>query len=449
MAWSRSTGGWRRGVHPLIVGGWFVLGFMSKFVAASFLPVIIAVTATWLPEWRCRFRDDWRRWCSVALVCAVAIVPWFLYQSVQSGEAFWRVILGEHVVQRFTTHLDPAHVQRWHYYFSSLYRELRSGGMHLLVAAGLAGLCAQAIRGRSDLATLLLVWCGLPLVALSFGSSKLYHYVYPFLPPLAIAAGLVPGMLWRRDPALERRVSRAIARTGVAGLARRLPRAPAAIRWLIVGLAIAALVVAVVTLVEGTLRFAPGGRLLLRNSSVTRPLFLCGLLLILAGMGRILTGPALAVLMVMASLRPYDEVRRGVGVRDDRLRQVRACLLNVQRSGPLMGVFSHTQMPMSYNYAYYLRPVGWQEPKEFDDAVLSARLFESRQLHPVLLHRTEYAAYRERLRVSDPSGDSVRRLTALPRRYLGDDRYLLLPGRAGACGEGSASELDAARARFD
>ena len=40
-----------------------------------------------------------------------------------------------------------------------------------------------------------LLWATLPLALISVGTSKLYHYAYPFLPPLALAAGYLVALL--------------------------------------------------------------------------------------------------------------------------------------------------------------------------------------------------------------------------------------------------------------
>ena len=59
----------------------------------------------------------------------------------------------------------------------------------MFVALG-AGLYLTELREKNALETwTLLGWAVLPLVAISLGSSKLIHYLYPFVPPLALFAG--------------------------------------------------------------------------------------------------------------------------------------------------------------------------------------------------------------------------------------------------------------------
>ena len=71
---------------------------------------------------------------------------------------------------------------------------LALAGIVLLVRyARVERACRGGDRGRS--------WLVVPLALMSMGTSKLHHYAYPFLPPLALAAGFGPGWLLRRTGA--------------------------------------------------------------------------------------------------------------------------------------------------------------------------------------------------------------------------------------------------------
>ena len=89
---------------------YFVLGFMTKFVAALFLPVILGLTALVVPEHRSALARGWRTWALAAVIAIVLIAPWFVFATVRFGGAFWQTILGMHVYQRFTSSLDPGHL---------------------------------------------------------------------------------------------------------------------------------------------------------------------------------------------------------------------------------------------------------------------------------------------------------------------------------------------------
>ena len=71
----------------------------------------------------------------------------------------------------------------------SLYKNFLYAGSLLLVVAGVLLLLVQTIQRRWPEGTIVLLWFALPVVAISAGTSKLIHYVYPFVPPLALAAG--------------------------------------------------------------------------------------------------------------------------------------------------------------------------------------------------------------------------------------------------------------------
>ena len=94
---------------------YFFLGFMTKFVAALFLPVMLAATTALLPAARQRLVADFSPGSGCGLVFALA-APWFVYQQFGSGKSVWRIIFGAHVFERFTSSLDLSHVHPWNYY---------------------------------------------------------------------------------------------------------------------------------------------------------------------------------------------------------------------------------------------------------------------------------------------------------------------------------------------
>jgi 4-amino-4-deoxy-L-arabinose transferase-like glycosyltransferase len=109
--------------HAAAVTAYFVLGFMTKFVAAFFLPMICGMALLVTPGgWRRLWqgRRDWR-WPAVAAVAISA--PWFVYHTQQFGAHFWRVIFGAHVLERMTGALDPQHLNPWNAYFLWTWRD--------------------------------------------------------------------------------------------------------------------------------------------------------------------------------------------------------------------------------------------------------------------------------------------------------------------------------------
>lgn len=124
LAWSDSERLSRRWLHILAFTGWFVLGFMTKFVAALFLPAIVGLTALCFVDWRRRLRVDLWRWSVGALIALVIVLPWFLYAHFVFGDRFWDIIFGQHVYDRMRGVLHDSHIRTWDYYFQEISRQL-------------------------------------------------------------------------------------------------------------------------------------------------------------------------------------------------------------------------------------------------------------------------------------------------------------------------------------
>jgi 4-amino-4-deoxy-L-arabinose transferase-like glycosyltransferase len=213
--------------HAVAACLFFVLGFMTKFVAALFLPAIWAMTLLASRAGRLQLRLDWRAWAVGAALTAALTLPWFIYQYARLGRQLVDTLLMSHVVTRFTSSLDTGHLKPWSFYLTSMTAGLLDAGIALLTAAGLIFLIARTLRGTAADGGPLLLWLTLPIVLISLGTSKLYHYAYPFLPPLALAGGLavatvanvVPRVLgWVFGPAGSESDPLAVARTVIAGL---------------------------------------------------------------------------------------------------------------------------------------------------------------------------------------------------------------------------------------
>ena len=209
MAWmSRPVRLKSRG-HAVAVGLYFVLGFMTKFVAALFLPLVLAAASLPIHASRSKLFKEWRLWGAVSALVLVLVVPWFVYANLRFGSYLWEVMLSTHVVTRFTAYLDPAHLQPWYYYVRDMHLNFVASGTEMLVVGGLAVLVVQTIRRGWFDGTLVLMWLVLPLILISLGTSKLYHYAYPFLPPLTLSAGYLLALIVLLVPApFERLLTR-------------------------------------------------------------------------------------------------------------------------------------------------------------------------------------------------------------------------------------------------
>jgi hypothetical protein len=76
--------------------------------------------------------------------------------------------------------------------------------------------------------TLVVFWFALPISLISLGSSKLFHYTYPFIPPLALAAGYL--FAW-----MDHRASDVIARWNAGRAWRWVARVAVAVVLLAAG----------------------------------------------------------------------------------------------------------------------------------------------------------------------------------------------------------------------
>jgi 4-amino-4-deoxy-L-arabinose transferase-like glycosyltransferase len=211
----RSNARTTRPLHVFAVALYFVLGFMTKFVAALFLPMILGLTALVVPQHRRALARGWRTWALAAVIAIMLIAPWFVFASIRFGGAFWRTILGTHVYQRFTSSLDPGHLHPWHYYLGQMFAFWESGAL-VLITAGVALVATWTARRYAPSVLVLVIWLVLPLAGISAVTSKLYHYAFPFLPPLALMgayfAALVPAIGWAPfDRALDRAYAYAAA----------------------------------------------------------------------------------------------------------------------------------------------------------------------------------------------------------------------------------------------
>ncbi len=375
--WVEGTSSRHLPMHAAAVGCYFVLGFMTKFVAVLFLPLVCVMAFAWRTDALVRLRSNWRQWLlPILLVCALTI-PWFLYQAVHSERALWQTMVGQHIYTRFTAGLDPLHLQPWHYYFSRLWEEMVNAKSQWISILGVLMLGANAWRGRPWLTRLLFLWLIVPFGLISVGTSKVFHYAYPFLPPIALGAGMAAAALIRaidRGVALStsaavgklRRVTEGSAIAKPAAWIRGLRRftvdplrSRAWIRQLLVVAAVLAIALSVWTAAAGRVRLEVNGVELLRNSSALRPVFLAAILISLAGDARMVSRAlAMAAVALILPVLAYGvEVQRLMSV-DHPLRTLRDCAVTVHESRPVRHVYPPFGQLLTHTYYYYLRGVG-------------------------------------------------------------------------------------------
>jgi hypothetical protein len=309
------------------------------------------------------------------------------------------------------------------------------------VLVGTTVLAIATVRRRSDTGTLLLLWFAVPFVMISFGSSKLYHYTYPFLPPLAIGAGYLASLLVHRDSVMARAVGAAGNRlmgTRSQSIRTRLPR----LGHILITVGVLAFLAAAVTILIGRFSLRIGDVLLFRNASVVRPLVIGTVLLLLAGRGR-LAGQFLGGMLVlfMLPVAAYRGVLKDLDHRDEPMQVIRACILAHSGADREPGIYVHAEDVFQWRYVYYFRDLGWRHPNRQDEPGLAMRLFDD-QPPLVLLTAGDYARFEARLR-TDPAGlvaetdmapeVMLHRLRQFPTVQFDDGLILLMPDAYAAC----------------
>jgi 4-amino-4-deoxy-L-arabinose transferase-like glycosyltransferase len=428
----------KRSRHALAVAAFFVLGFMTKFVAALFLPPICVVALVWRRDALARVRAGYRDWLVPIVLVAALTVPWFVYETRLFGRQFWDIIFGTHVYTRFTRSLDPSHVHVWHHYFSATWKEIARSGSMVLVATGAVRLTYAAWREELWLARLVLVWGILPLTLMSFGTSKLLHYAYPFFPPIGLAAGFIfASALGSLDGRIEVFLTRYMTRLVPRREGSWSTESPLARRLLIVAAALA-FIVSIWTALSGPLRYEVGGAAWFRNSSVLRPAFFGILLLWLAGYSKNLF--RLCALLALAFLLPlsaYADKIEHIATRVDHpLRATRDCMASVQAAGAASasGVLSASGNILHHSYYYYLWRLGpWTIAPEFSPDEVVNRLTPSSGSggqSPVILQHADYDALYQKL-----ATDHSELLKTLKDDAVcyDDNIAILLPGPYASC----------------
>ena len=392
MAWRSINPDVKRHIYAMSL--WFVLAFMTKFVASLFLPVILGIAALMKHEDRGRLFRDWRTFAAAALLAVGLMAPWFIYQYAKHGPDVVGIMFGEHVFKRFTASLDPSHLQPWHYYFTEVWAELGHAGTRILVIVGALLLAARTWRSRWTEGAVVILWFALPMTAISTGTSKLYHYAYPFLPPVALAGGFLVAYI-------ARGIDRVLTPPFDAAVQWRDSRLPGLLRstGMQVGVTAAgvlAVILAAITSAFGRLHVDLGS-FEIRNSSVTRPLILAAVAWLAAAPVQVLRAAVVGAVLVL--ILPIATYRANVALASRVYRpfqEIRECMApivaaKVARGERAPGVYVEARI-ISHIPFYYLRTLGgWnQRDSAYSDVNVARYLLAPNSFRPVLLSTDRY-----------------------------------------------------------
>jgi hypothetical protein len=276
------------------------------------------------------------------------------------------------------------------------------------------------------------LWGMLPLVLISLGSSKLYHYAYPFLPPLTLAAGYLVSLVLMLAP-VQIRKGMEWAEDRMALLTPFWPRLAArpVVARTIAALTGLVLVVAAVTAVTGGVRINLAPTLAFRNSGILRPLLAATALAIL---GRRSASTALPIVAVVCAavlpLAGYAEDLSRLRVVRHPMRDASACVARVQAENPALprGMFVDTDKGIWHPITYYFRRIHpWNRQERPSPESLERTLEDPQSLRPSLVEDERYRTYR-----SGP--DALHFSTPTSPPMIGLNGYaLLLPGPYSVC----------------
>jgi hypothetical protein len=367
------------------------------------------------------------------MLVGALILPWFVWAHLRYGAFLWQTIFGQHVYTRFTTFLDPSHVEPWYFYPVAVYGRFSDAGAGLLVAAAFVVLVVQTIRRRWGHGLLIVLWFVLPVAAISSGTSKIYHYVFPFLPPLALAAGYAATLLVLLGPAP---LARAVARLD-RYLAAGRPRIAAALRGragrtALMTVAAGAASLAIVSIVVGQVRWEVADGVSLRSSGVLRPTVVAVASALLAGAGR--RHSRLVVALLVAGLLPLPGYARSLSLMRERghpLRSARDCVQRVQaEEGQQLAPGLYVDLPegrLSHPANYYARAIRpWTRASPADVETPARLIREPRAWRPILTWEDRY-----RELVHAPAASALHAPHAVVEFA---DALLVLPGPYAACG---------------
>jgi len=427
LMWASPDAQSRRRAHVAAVMLYFFLGFMTKFVAVLFLPIVLGAATVLHRATLRKLVAEWRLWAAMALIFVALAAPWFVYQYIQQGPFLVRVMFTDHVYTRFTAVLDPSHAQPWNYYYAAIFNELQRTRTDWLAIVGGVLLLTGTLRDRSLEKVLVVAWFVCPLALMALGTSKLHHYAYPFLPPIALAAGYGPAWLSRVgrrpvDAAMDAIHGRLIAARSWSG----------GMQMMLLALAAVAVGIGLATVVLGSVTLEIRGVKILRNSRVVRPLVVALVLATLAGRGAIAARVLLPMmlLVVVVPVKTYEIALIRALQEDHPMRSARDCLLKVRaqelaagRHAP--GIYTVSEQKwMLHSHFYYFRRLGkWERGDTLDDRVVADGLFVSGEQRPIIIGDADYQTFKVRYRDA---------LVAIPMLRL-REALLLMPGPYALC----------------
>ncbi|MDD3679833.1 MAG: glycosyltransferase family 39 protein, partial [Candidatus Shapirobacteria bacterium] len=177
----------------ITVWDYFWPAFLVSFSVMSkgligFLPALVWLVYLIFVQ-RSLLKANFKNWLIVALLVAAIISPWHIYLTVRFGRQFWQVYFIEHIFRRAYQPIEY-HFGGKLYYIKFLILEF---GYWLLpvVIGGLLWLLNQIKKKKIDQSfAFFLIWGGLVFCLFTFSKTKLFWYILPIYPALAVCWGV-------------------------------------------------------------------------------------------------------------------------------------------------------------------------------------------------------------------------------------------------------------------
>jgi hypothetical protein len=273
------------------------------------------------------------------------------------------------------------------------------------------------------------LWFLLPVALISAGTSKLYHYAYPFVPPVALGAGYLVALVVMLAPAPLSRALQAAERLLRTGMPAAIAwcRRPL-IRWVLSAIAAAAVLVAAVSVLYAPIRLTVGDTALFKSSGVFRPSIVVLVFGTLAGEWRRASRAVIALAALSAlPLAFYRATWPRLTLEAHPMRTATECVLRVESQMPPAARGLYVDVPgefISHPLYYYFRRVRpWTSAPSPDPAAIGRHLDEPGAAKPMLVWDSTYQIFMN-TQASRPSSPPM---VALP------DVVLLLPGPYAVC----------------
>ncbi len=117
-------------------------------------------------------------------VAAIIVLPWYIYAYMTYGDIFIKKHILYNFLQRYTAGIE-GHIHEDLYYIRNLF----STGNFIWIGAAMVSLVyflGVILKGKRPIDFMLLSWVSVTFIIVNFSQTKLWYYLYPIYPALAI-----------------------------------------------------------------------------------------------------------------------------------------------------------------------------------------------------------------------------------------------------------------------